>query len=40
VSRRTLLKIAQESAMQAVLNPVKRASFSSLLAGFAQRQLL
>jgi hypothetical protein len=36
----TLLKIGWESAMQAMLNPAGCAPFSSLLAGYAQGQLL
>ena len=40
LSWHTLLKIGQGKAMQAMLNPVVCAPFSSLQAGSAQEQLL
>jgi hypothetical protein len=36
----TLLKIEQESTLQAMPNPIVHAPFSSLQAGFAQGELL
>ena len=38
--RHTLLKIGQESVLQAMLNPIECAPFSSLQAGSAQELLL
>jgi hypothetical protein len=40
MSRRTLLKMRLASTIQAMLNPVVCAPFSSVLAGYAQEQLL